>query len=467
MTQYNSTIWYFPLEGFVNLTNIRDEMIERQWPRFAPLYLTAFQTTRQTFDEPSDLFGNVKIPDIASLHGFESAFYQNVTWEEAKHNRSREFIERIESDQYGRWYDVTAPIAYTSLLGIPVVGVPTSANMTFTAISSYWTVGCEAFTYLENSSMWPAAMNSSPPTLARGPTTPSFDIFWSDWSDWNGRIRIEFDYVSKISLYNFVTARCAASFQVVESEINCVASRCGVQRMREINRPKIHAPEDWTGASPFIRLFRLMTEGMPGTGLGHGQQSVTTSELVEQWIMSPDLATWMTDKREFVNLSNLSNGTFSERLQMAINTYWDSTIGLRYRMGGLTLDDIRDSNITWYSSPMNTTSYEGEQYACNTVFAIITIAVSWFLFMAANISIVLGIVTKTPDILGYVSTCARDNPYFRKHVASHLDGLEAARALRDVRVMIGDVRRQDDVGHIAFASMDAGPQRVNRQKFYC
>ena len=86
--------------------------------------------------------------------------------------------------------------------------------------------------------------------------------------------------------------------------------------------------------------------------------------------------------------------------------------------------------------------------------------------MAANVSVILGIVTKAPDILGYVSTCARDNPYFEKYIASHLDGLEAARALRDVRIIIGDVKKKDDVGHIAFALMDSRPERVNRTRMY-
>jgi hypothetical protein len=74
--------------------------------------------------------------------------------------------------------------------------------------------------------------------------------------------------------------------------------------------------------------------------------------------------------------------------------------------------------------------------------------------------------TFASDILGYVSTLARDNPYFDKHVPSHLDGLQAARALRDVRVTIGDVHKKQDVGHVAFASVDVGPERVNIKRMY-
>lgn len=78
----------------------------------------------------------------------------------------------------------------------------------------------------------------------------------------------------------------------------------------------------------------------------------------------------------------------------------------------------------------------------------------------------LGLVTRVPDILGYVSTLARDDPYFERQVPSHLDGLEATRAVRNVRVIVGDVHQEADVGHVAFASMGIGPQRVSKKRLY-
>lgn len=86
--------------------------------------------------------------------------------------------------------------------------------------------------------------------------------------------------------------------------------------------------------------------------------------------------------------------------------------------------------------------------------------------MAASVSVILGVITRAPDVLGYVSTLARDDPYFDKYVPSHLDGLEATRALRDVRVIIGDVHQEAVVGHVAFASMHIGPGRVSKKRLY-
>lgn len=44
-------------------------------------------------------------------------------------------------------------------------------------------------------------------------------------------------------------------------------------------------------------------------------------------------------------------------------------------------------------------------------------------------------------MLGFVSMSARNNRYFRHVVSSYLDGKEAARVVRGVRVMIGGVER--------------------------
>lgn len=55
-------------------------------------------------------------------------------------------------------------------------------------------------------------------------------------------------------------------------------------------------------------------------------------------------------------------------------------------------------------------------------------------------------------MLGYLSTCDSDNYSSGKHGASHLDVLEGATALRDVPVIVGDVRRKVDSKPIAFVS---------------
>ncbi|KAJ4339282.1 hypothetical protein N0V95_007835 [Ascochyta clinopodiicola] len=179
-----------------------------------------------------------------------------------------------------------------------------------------------------------------------------------------------------------------------------------------------------------------------------------SSKLVEQWIADPTLHQLTRDRPDFlidvwplekrwVNLALLSPAVFSRRLQIAMNTFWDASVGSDIRTGNFTIDQVtrmtKNTTKKWNTTELAGVKYDGEQYVCNIAFATITIAISFALFLAAVISLILGIVIKAPDILGFVSTSARDNPYVDQQVNSRSDGLEAARALRDVRIRIGDV----------------------------
>ena len=78
-------------------------------------------------------------------------------------------------------------------------------------------------------------------------------------------------------------------------------------------------------------------------------------------------------------------------------------------------------------------------------------------------------MTLAPDILGYASSAAHDNPFFSaesRTYSSHEGGLDRARALEDVRVIIGDVRGDSEVGHIAFAAVRPGVQRLRKGRVY-
>lgn len=58
-------------------------------------------------------------------------------------------------------------------------------------------------------------------------------------------------------------------------------------------------------------------------------------------------------------------------------------------------------------------------------------------------------------MLGFVASMTYDNPYVvLPEGGATLDAMERARLLRDLRVRIGDVRIEEDVGHVAFAAVD-------------
>ena len=72
-----------------------------------------------------------------------------------------------------------------------------------------------------------------------------------------------------------------------------------------------------------------------------------------------------------------------------------------------------------------------------------------------------------PDILGYVSSVSRNNPYIPlPKGGSALDGVERAKLIGHVKVKLQDVNAGDEVGHIALSSVekcDGVPLRKGRR----
>jgi hypothetical protein len=76
------------------------------------------------------------------------------------------------------------------------------------------------------------------------------------------------------------------------------------------------------------------------------------------------------------------------------------------------------------------------------------------LLLAATASVWLRQKTVCPDVFGYVSSMTRDNPNMPLPAGgSTMSRVERARAMKNIRVKIGEVQRRDDVGvgHIGLA----------------
>jgi hypothetical protein len=334
--------------------------------------------------------------------------------------------------------------------------------------SLYWEVRCQpsfgniTLEYFNKNSSDP---RSTTKLYAGINSNPSFNMtIKTAYNDVN--IQYHFDYLSKVSREEATNRSCSATLRIIESEIGCDGGICNVRRMRNSKRDMAPFFRSYAGEADYWVYLRNLCMFMPGVDKGPSTINRFGSGVIENWIADPqswDWDFWSTEWKG-LNIMTIPTEVFSQRLQILMNTFWDSTTGWQYRSAKLTA-----ANAT---NPLHTITnatgvrYDGEHYVCNTTFAALTIFILWLLFMTASISAVLGFVTKAPDILGYVSTLARDNPYFEKHVPSHLDGLQAARALRDVRVTIGDVQKKQDVEHVAFASVDAGPERVNIRRMY-
>ena len=104
------------------------------------------------------------------------------------------------------------------------------------------------------------------------------------------------------------------------------------------------------------------------------------------------------------------------------------------------------------------------RYVVNRWHAALLLVISAILQAGAVAGLILPVLTKAPDILGYVSTLARDNLYFiMPDGGNTLDGVDMAKQLAHVQVGIADSRPDEAVGHVVFCRIDAGDDFPKRR----
>jgi hypothetical protein len=139
-------------------------------------------------------------------------------------------------------------------------------------VSAYWDVRCNPFSYRKGRNV------TDVEGLEPGPFGPSYDMATDRVDDmWNYRyqkLRIEVTLGSKIAHREFVSSKCSATLQYIESYVRCEAAVCAVDRVRELQRPV----KDVSWKNNFFTL----TMHMPGADMGFRQDMTTGSELVEQ-----------------------------------------------------------------------------------------------------------------------------------------------------------------------------------------
>lgn len=76
-----------------------------------------------------------------------------------------------------------------------------------------------------------------------------------------------------------------------------------------------------------------------------------------------------------------------------------------------------------------------------------------------------------PDLLGYVSSLTRDNPFtLVAEGGNTLGGRDRARLLRDLKVQVGNVKWEEEKRHIAFRIVESVGEfrtgKVSKQRVY-
>jgi hypothetical protein len=411
------------------------------------VYTAALMAPPSVQNSSVDLYGNVKIP-----------FYRELGAEPSSENTGWESVSQSN-------------VVYSSLLGIPVANVASTGNTTFAMETSYLDLDCYNVSRVKygeryDAGYWSASNNSQfsvsvsdyDSLQVPNGTEERLGAYVGSWGNatfprtlllqsriWNSHSSLEHPEMTAVY--------CTLMQSYVESAVSCSSNEpCCVTDMRTSRIP--HSPENITVLS-FPYLFHMFSQYFPlaagpagPTSIINGVGDLLNSSYTELYIDDPTSPFRLGG---VANLSKLSNHDLGIRIGQILNTYYLDGLEPFSMTGNLT------SVPTAMIAVNGTLVTQSLQYVCNwPVLGLLLFSVIAML-LAAISAIVFNHLAVGPDIFGYCSTLARDNPYVKLPPGgSTLDGDKRARLLMGLKLRLGDVRTSDQStqGYIAVAPVE-------------
>ena len=396
------------------------------------LYLSALFTPPAGQASAVDTWSNVKIPTIEKLESTS------------------------KSDADG-WYDVPVKnTSYSSLVGLPIDNSRISGLYHFYVESLYMTLDCPTVSDFTNEnvsnggfSLQFTGVDSTQSLLHPNQTS------YPPVKPWG----VNFSALSFIESDNAFTANCTLTRSSVESNVTCRHESCSVAQIRRSKfdqRPPGYTPL-YSGAGVANLQYYWPISG--------GSEHEGSSTPTEYFLADPTMRSLSTSRNSWgVSLKGLSAALFSERFSLLLNTYWQCSLVPWYQTGDFPSntsslnDDLDGDGVQPFNTTMTTVTTYADIYVCNKVWAAILFIASIALVLCGVCGTIAKYMARGPDILGYVSSLTRDNPYIDLPLGGcTLDGLERARLLKNLKVKLQDVTGEDEIGHIALSSAETLP----------
>jgi hypothetical protein len=272
---------------------------------------------------------------------------------------------------------------------------------------------------------------------------------------------------------------CSINTTYIDAEVECVRSQvnrelsCATVRARHSSNFPITSLEpsfdsNNTGVAP-NNLFSAIPGILPAMHAGYPSP-------LEAWLANPlsgGIASSASDGVKITNeYTSLPPDIFDARLTVILNTILRGS----YRTDIVLGTDVTDPRNYTYDNESgypdkfgNVTgqwsAYAEPTYRVHTGWLSLYILSIAIMFVCAIGTLVLRLRIRAPDFLNNVSSLARSSPHIRKPAGgSTLDGIQMANVLGNKRVKVGDIKPDDEVGHIVLADEDMVQSRTTLRK---
>jgi hypothetical protein len=463
----NSTIGTSPELYYLNTSVVSTNLKGDGWFDSArqfiqSAYISALLAPQNYLDDPVDSWGHVKIPMLDDLSPWNDEVEGNP-WVPV----------------HGTVEAADAYTAYTAITGLPVAGLPEVGTTNFSMESMYWVCNCSDSSKSPGNGTVVVDLYGTQTALEPGVTLQpgskgyfsspgSASLFTGSTNDETetNPLYSNIFYISNMMEFfgNVVYSpgpslwyyNCTVAVARVESSVSCEGTSCEVTSMRRSEKNTLPAWEP----PPLMDYgtWSNMVTFLPDCG---GNESL---------ILSPTDA-FLTGQSILKSTRNstfddVSTAAFSKRLSVLLNTLWQ--IGLSPTT--TVNSNLIESQAMLTSSPQ---SYIEEVFAATSVtatsqtlviiyetsnlWASLLLALTAVVQIIAVAGLCFKFATIAPDILGYVSTMTRHNPFTDVPDGGNtLDGLHRARLLDGMTVQIADVHPENaQTGHIAFRSINS------------
>ena len=401
-------------------------------------------------DRNQDLWGNIRLPSL----------------------------EHLAQNDSSAWIDIVDPtnIDYPSLVGVPVVGVPKLGNTTFTLSSSYLNIECDTFNTAgkvftnytgltpggNTDHFWSADTSANYFNIAISQPFGNFSVMFNETRDPR---RLVWDS-------DGTHAECRLYTTYVDVNISCSSNTCSPSSARR--PPQLPRDSSWTvfdlgdfiDADSFLRTF---TQIFPNVG-----PSGIQSPIVEYFTSPYNAVSFSTAGPIY----SIGKEAFQLRLAQLFNVQLllgidPSSLTGNFNITPTIIPLPNGTNETHYDAGTPITilgiqSTEQDLLRCNRAWLGILIVASLTLFLIAAVAAVLRLITLVPDVLGTLSLAMLDNRCQTIMGNTAWTSNERVLKMKGIKVQLGDVRPDSNVGRIGLAAPTENVivSEVQRDRYY-
>ena len=427
------------------------------------MFTAALASSPNSKASPQDQFGNIKIPIY-------------------------EYLEPNSPNEESRWRNVpnNDTVLWSSLTGLPVHGIPAVGTSRFVINTGYMLTACNVTGKTTNET-WMGSLESS--------------MYWSganfaiDFDETHDSFRFQsLDNEGNPPPKPLTVAMCQVSMSYVMVQVQCEGANCNSLAVQPSTDPASHNKSlvsPWSSLGPdFTPLAGLGQEDVMFTNFFSNfvnstnpaaacDTSFCSTSAIEGYLADPGSPFSFTGSNP--SLWTFGDQLISQRFAQLLNTYWIDSIAPIAIAGNFSTGDTSTADTSVGDSSGSTTYHADNAIGtietqvivirCNHGWFAILLLASILILILGFAAVVLNILRRGPDILNGFTSLLRDNPYcsaIMQNESSMENSSDQSKRLRDVKVQLGDVKPDEDVGYVALATLDnsSSIRRLNPRRLY-